>query len=102
MNDPERQSVVRELLDILTFEQQEKAGTLLAGKTFVLTGTLPTLSRDEAKSMIKKAGGKVSSSVSKNTDYVLVGDDPGSKYDDAVKLGLKILDEKGFKDLLTK
>lgn len=100
MNDPERQQVVKELLNILTFEKQEKAGTSLAGKTFVLTGTLPTLSRDEAKAMIKKLGGKVASSVSKNTDYVVVGDDPGSKYDEAVKLGVKILDEKGLENLL--
>jgi DNA ligase (NAD+) len=70
------------------------------GMTFVLTGTLPTLSRDEAKEKINALGGKVSGSVSKNTSYVLVGSDPGSKYDMALKLGVKILDEKAFLKLL--
>jgi DNA ligase (NAD+) len=102
MNDPERQEVVRQLMDILVFEKQEKTGTVFIGKTFVLTGTLENMSRDEAKELIKKNSGKVTSSVSKNTDYVVVGNDPGSKYDEAQKLGLKILDEKEFKDLLTK
>lgn len=68
----------------------------LAGNTFVLTGTLPTLSREEAKSMIKARGGKVSSSVSSKTTYVLAGDDPGSKYDKAKELGVDILDEDAF------
>lgn len=72
----------------------------LSGKTFVLTGTLPTLERDEAKAMILAQGGKVSSSVSKNTSYVLVGENPGSKYDEAQKLGVPILDEKKFLELV--
>lgn len=97
--DPDRRKVVEELFALLSFEKQETAGTLLTGKTFVLTGTLPTLSRDEAKDMIKRQGGKVSSSVSKNTDYVVVGTDPGSKYDDAQRLGIVILDEQAFKRL---
>ena len=69
-----------------------KAG-LLAGKTFVLTGTLPTLKREEATAKIEAAGGKVSSSVSKKTDYVVAGTDAGSKLDKAQKLGVKIIDE---------
>ncbi len=73
---------------------------LLKGKTFVLTGTLPTLSRDEAKKMIQDNGGKVSGSVSKNTNYVLAGDSPGSKYDEAQKLGVKIIDEEAFLKML--
>jgi DNA ligase (NAD+) len=97
--DPDRRKVVEELFTILTFEQQGMAGTSLVGKTFVLTGTLQTLSRDEAKDMIKREGGKVSSSVSKNTDYVVVGTDPGSKYDDAQRLGVAIIDENAFKRL---
>lgn len=72
----------------------------LHGKTFVLTGTLPTLSRDQAKAQIEARGGKVSGSVSKKTDYVVVGTDPGSKYDKALDLGIAILDEAGLLALL--
>jgi DNA ligase (NAD+) len=76
------------------------AATPLGGKTFVLTGTLPTMSREEAKEKIEALGGKVSGSVSKKTDYVVVGADPGSKYDKAVNLGIPILDEAGLAALL--
>ena len=69
----------------------------LAGKTFVLTGALDTLTRDEARGMIEELGGRVSSSVSKKTDFVIVGKDPGSKYDTAKKLGVATLDEDEFK-----
>lgn len=72
----------------------------VAGKTFVLTGTLPTLSRTEATRRIKTAGGKVSGSVSKKTDYVVAGDDPGSKHDKAVSFGVTIIDEATLLDLL--
>jgi len=72
----------------------------LSGKTFVLTGTLPTMSREEAKERIEVLGGKVSGSVSKKTDYVVVGTDPGSKYDRAVNLGVTILDQAGLESLL--
>jgi DNA ligase (NAD+) len=68
----------------------------LSGKTFVLTGTLSGLTRDEAKEKIKKAGGSVSGSVSKKTDYVVVGEDPGSKYEKAKKLGVRVIGEKEF------
>ena len=71
-----------------------------AGMTFVLTGTLATLERNDAKKLIEDRGGKVSSSVSKNTTYVLVGENPGSKFDDAKKVGVPILDEKAFTMLL--
>lgn len=103
MNDPQRQMVIRQLMDILEFEPAQKTNVKnlkLAGKTFVLTGTLPTLSREQVKTMIKKLGGKVASSVSKNTDYVVAGNDPGSKYDEAVKLGVDILNENDFKKIL--
>ena len=68
----------------------------LAGKTFVLTGALPTLSRDEASKLIREAGGNVSGSVSKNTDYVLAGTEAGSKLEKAQKLGVKVIDEAVF------
>lgn len=73
---------------------------IFTGKTFVLTGTLPTLSRDEAKAMIKDRGGKVSSSVSKKTDYVLAGEEPGSKLTEAKKMDRPILDERGFRRMI--
>ena len=72
----------------------------LSGMTFVLTGTLPTLSRDDAKALIKAAGGDVSSSVSKATSYVVAGEEAGSKLEKAQELGVKVLDEAGLKKLL--
>lgn len=74
----------------------ESAGTILQDQTFVLTGTLPTLSRTEASSLIEKNGGKVTSSVSKNTNYVLAGEAAGSKLEKAQKLGIEIIDEAKF------
>lgn len=71
-----------------------------AGKTFVLTGTLPTLKRSEAKALIEKYGGKASGSVSKKTDYVLAGEDAGSKLDKAQQLGIEIITEEQFKDMI--
>lgn len=73
----------------------------LAGKTFVLTGTLPTLSRDEAKEMLEAAGAKVAGSVSKKTDYVVAGAEAGSKLDKARELGIAVLDEAGLRSLLS-
>jgi DNA ligase (NAD+) len=75
-------------------------GLALTGKTFVLTGTLPSLSRDEASEMIREAGGNVTGSVSKNTDFLLAGEEAGSKLDKAKELGVKILSEKEFLVLL--
>jgi DNA ligase (NAD+) len=72
----------------------------LAGKSIVLTGTLPRLSREEARDLIERHGGRVTSSVSKKTDYVVVGDSPGSKADDARRLGVKVIDEAGLRDLV--
>lgn len=101
-SEPRNRELVERLRKAgLRFEGEKKErGTKLAGKTFVLTGTLPNLSRDEAKKMIEDAGGKVSGSVSKKTDYVLAGSDPGSKLDKARDLKVAVIDEDGFRSLL--
>lgn len=78
-----------------------QSNAAISGKTFVLTGTLPTLKREDAKAMIEAAGGKVSGSVSKKTNYVVAGAEAGSKLDDAQKLGVSILNETEFLDLLS-
>jgi len=84
----------------IRIEKTSAKSEKLAGKTFVLTGTLDTLGRDEAKDRIRELGGDVSSSVSKNTDYVVAGSEPGSKYDEAKKLGVKVINEKEFLKML--
>jgi DNA ligase (NAD+) len=83
-----------------TYESTRPKAGPLAGLIFVLTGTLPSLSRDQAKTLIESSGGKVGNSVSKKTSYVLAGDDAGSKLDKARELGVKILDEDQFRLLL--
>lgn len=72
----------------------------LAGLTFVITGTLPTLTREQASERIMAAGGRVTSAVSKKTDYVLAGDSPGSKLEKAERLGVATIDEPAFLALL--
>jgi DNA ligase (NAD+) len=86
----------------LTFEHaiRKKSGGPLAGKTFVLTGTLPNIARDEAKARIESAGGKVTGSVSKKTDYVVAGADPGSKLDKANSLGVPVISEPELLEML--
>ena len=79
--------------------EKRKAGKF-AGLNFVLTGTLSTMSREIAKERILALGGKIVGSVSKNTSYVVVGEDPGSKLKNAEKLGVKVLDEKNFLNML--
>ena len=81
-------------------EKKTLAAQPLRGLTFVLTGELADFTRDEAKAIIKQKGGVVSSSVSNQTDYVVAGANPGSKYANAKKWGVKILDEKEFKKIL--
>jgi DNA ligase (NAD+) len=81
--------------------QPRAAHSPLAGKTFVLTGTLPHLKREEATAKIEVLGGKVTGSVSKNTDYVVVGEEAGSKLDKARQLGIKILTEADLLELLS-
>lgn len=86
----------------MTEEQRAPAAAseAVTGKTFVLTGTLPTMTRSEAKVKIESMGGKVTGSVSKKTDYIVAGEDPGSKYDKARELGVTILDEAALMELL--
>jgi len=80
--------------------QQETVSNRLAGESFVFTGTLARSSREQAGELVGRHGGKVVSSVSKNTDYVVVGADPGSKYEKAKSLGVRILTEDEFEALL--
>jgi len=99
INDEDNRALIHKMENggvVAILPEGSHAPQIFKDKTFVLTGTLPTLSREEAKKLIKERGGKVSSSVSKKTDYVLIGDDPGSKYDDAKKLKIKIVEEKEF------
>jgi DNA ligase (NAD+) len=100
--EPKNRALVRQLQDLglrLTGIKKQR-GTTLAGKTFVLTGTLAHFTRDEAKKLIEDAGGRVSGSVSKKTDYVVAGDDAGSKLDKAKELGVKVIGEKEMQELL--
>jgi DNA ligase (NAD+) len=84
----------------LSAGERRSHGGPLEGKTFVLTGTLGDLTREEATAMIRRAGGKVTGSVSKSTDYVVAGDSPGSKLGKAEELGIPIFDEQGLRELL--
>jgi DNA ligase (NAD+) len=99
--EPKNRELVEELRAAgLTLRGKKKErGTKLTGKTFVLTGTLAHYSRDEAKKLIEDAGGKVTGSVSKKTDYVVAGADAGSKLDKAKELAVKIIDENGMEAL---
>lgn len=96
----------RELIDrlkragVVCTEEKPASGGIFAGLTFVLTGTLPTMTRSEAEAMIERNGGKTSSSVSKKTDYVLAGSEAGSKLTKAQSLGVKIIDEDTFSAML--
>ncbi|MBY0358084.1 MAG: NAD-dependent DNA ligase LigA [Candidatus Obscuribacterales bacterium] len=103
--DPENQAFIKRLeeagIKIDAVDQpKEFVEQTLTGKTFVLTGTLPTMERATAEKLIKARGGKPTSAVSKKTDYVLVGANPGSKLQKAEELGITILDEEAFKKLL--
>jgi DNA ligase (NAD+) len=101
---PHNREVVEQLRACgVSWEEGEPAARVpkpLAGKTIVLTGTLPTLSRDDAKDLLEAAGAKVAGSVSKKTDYVVAGAEAGSKLDKALELGVPVLDENGLRELL--
>jgi DNA ligase (NAD+) len=99
--DKSHQRLVEKLLEQVRIEKVEQVSAgKFTGQTFVLTGTLATLEREEAKQRIKSLGGSVSSSVSKNTSYVVAGENPGSKLDKAQELGVKVLSEEEFLKLL--
>lgn len=102
MREPHRIRLIERLKEYglnMTYSKQAKGDTF-AGLKFVLTGTLPTMTRDQAKEIIESLGGKCAGSVSKKTDYVLAGEDAGSKLTKAEQLGIKIIDENEFKAML--
>jgi DNA ligase (NAD+) len=97
----DNRKLIKNLLKYVEIEKI-KVGSKLAGQSFVFTGTLPTLEREVGQDMVRKAGGEVSSSVSKNTTYVVAGESAGSKLDRARELGVKIINEEEFLKLLSK
>lgn len=101
-DEPRNRELVRRLeaAGLQLTQERRRRGGPLAGKTFVLTGTLPDWSREEAKERIEAAGGKVSGSVSKKTSYVVAGEDAGSKLDKARELGVAVIDEKTLREMI--
>jgi DNA ligase (NAD+) len=101
-DEPRNRELVKRLRDAgLTLAgKKRERGTKLAGKTFVLTGTLLTYTRDQAKKLIEDAGGRVAGTVSKKTDYVVAGSDAGSKLDKAKELGVPVIEEKEMEKLV--
>src|SRR5205823_9850007 len=98
-DEPRNRALVERLRKHLNFTGKKKQrGTALAGKSFVLTGTLANHSRDAAKKLIEDAGGKIVGSVSKKTDYLVAGADPGSKLEKAREIGVQIVDEKQMEE----
>jgi DNA ligase (NAD+) len=102
LSQKHNQEVIRELTSSVRVQKEEsspQAGAL-SGRVFVLTGTLPGLTRQEAKEMIESRGGKVAGSVSRQTDYVVAGGDAGSKLEKARQLGIAVVDEEGLRSIL--
>lgn len=103
MQEPHRIRLIERLKEHgvnMSFSGAEKVSDKLAGMTFVLTGTLPTMTRDQAKKLIEERGGKCSGSVSKKTTYVLAGEEAGSKLTKAQELGITVINEQEFKDMM--
>ena len=101
---PENTEIINRLRESrLNFESNSKnlASGPLLGKIIVLTGSLPTLTRNQATELIEKLGGRISSSISKKTDYLLSGESAGSKYNKAIKLGIPVLSEQEFQSLIS-
>ncbi len=99
--DADNRKLIRNLLKQVTIANVTNAGTQpLQGQSFVFTGTMPTLERLDAEEIVRKNGGEVSSSVSKKTSYVVVGENPGSKLEKARELGVKVIGEKEFRELV--
>jgi DNA ligase (NAD+) len=102
--EPHNREIIRELLDAgvrpRETEPVKASESALAGKTFVLTGAMDSMTREEAKERLMSLGAKVTGSVSKKTNYLVAGADPGSKLDKANELGVEVLDEKSFLNLL--
>jgi DNA ligase (NAD+) len=103
-SSPENLKMLRKMVELGVETYVEDSSGMenekIVGKTFVLTGELASFTREAAKDMIKRAGGEVSSAVSKKTDYVLAGENPGSKLEKAKKLGVRVIGEKDFKEIL--
>ena len=101
-HEPHNLKILRKLeqADVRPVVEKQATSTALAGKTFVFTGSLKGLSREKAKEIVVSLGGTATSTVSKKTDYVVAGEDPGSKFDKAKSLGVAILDEEGFLKLI--
>ncbi len=101
--EPKNREEIQRLKELgvkATFEKMEKKEGILKGKVFVFTGALKSFTREEAKRIVEELGGRAASSVSRNVDYVVVGENPGSKYERAKQLGLKIINEEEFKKLI--
>ncbi|HLR76907.1 MAG TPA: helix-hairpin-helix domain-containing protein, partial [Balneolaceae bacterium] len=102
-SEPQNEDIVERLSGYglnVEAKMEEPSASLLRGETFVLTGSLPTFTRKKATEMIEKNGGKVTSSVSGNTDFVLAGENPGSKLEKARELEVAIIDEEKFRSML--
>jgi len=103
-NDAKNMEILKRMeklgVEIMINEKRKTKNEKLIGKTFVLTGEMKGWTRDEAKDIIRKGGGDVSSSVSKNTDFVVAGENPGSKFKKAIELGVRIINESEFKEMI--
>jgi DNA ligase (NAD+) len=104
LNTPKNVNIINKLIEyiIVTDVYSNKTNSKFTGKVVVLTGTLNNMSRDEAKNTLQSLGAKISNSLSKNTDYLILGDQPGSKAKKALELNVKIINENEWYDLVNK